>query len=251
MSGQNKLEQLIERHGMYSEAEAMGKALRSEDTNARESARGILRNYHAEKNGVELPADQPMSGEFYDWTVLGIQAESGRDEYWNTEKEKCLSELSSKVLEENVLEITPIKLEEGKGKIEKHNEAYDLHSSFYALASICESYDAGKIGKDELYKVAGSEIVNGVEKRLADDDYLNEKDKALVMRSALSTLRIGDVARSVTGTMAEKKGKEFLEYFENSKGYSAGDYAKENLIYNKNIDESIGQVAELYAESTK
>ena len=251
MSEQNKLEQLIEKYRIYSEAGAMGKALCSEDPNARENARKILRNHHAEKNGVELPSDQPMSEEFYDWTVLGIQAESGRDGYWNAEKENCLSELPSKILEENVLGIIPIKLEEGRGKTEKHNEAYNLHFSFHALNSICESYDEGKIGKEELYKFAESELANGVRKRLDDDDYLNENDKALVIRSALSTLRIGNVARSITGTMAEKKGKEFLEYFENSKGYSAGEYAKESLAYQPDLDSAIGQVVEMYRTTRK
>ena len=75
-----------------------------------------------------------------------------------------------------------------------------------------------------------------------------QKEKGLVLRSATSTLTVGNVARKITGRIAEKKEKEFREYFADSKDYSASEYAKENLIYQSDINSAIGKVVDLYRE---
>ena len=251
MSESGNLENLLERHKNYSEAGEFGKALSSENTNFRESARRILRNYHSEKNGVELPADQPLSEEFYDWTVLGMQAESGRNPYWNAEKESCVSELSSKVLEDNLLGILPVKLEEGDKNYSKHNGALELHAEAYQFNSLCENYDSGEIGNDVLKKFVSGTIRKDVSKRLEGDEYLTDNDKGLVLRSALSTLNVGEVARGITGKMAKKKEEELKDYFENVEDYSVSDYVGENLIHQEKVDYAIGKVAELYEGTSK
>ena len=46
MSEKNSLENLLERHKIYSEAGALGKALQSKEINHRDNARNFLRNYH-------------------------------------------------------------------------------------------------------------------------------------------------------------------------------------------------------------
>lgn len=250
MSEQNKLEQLIERHGMYSGANELGKNLRSESVDEREKAREILKNYQT-ANGIFIPEDQSMPEEFYDNTAIAIKAESGRDNYWNSEKESCVSELSSEILEKNFLGITPVKLEGRQKNSKKHNDAYKLHESFRELMEINQGYDENEIHESKLYEVALEETEKNVRKRLEDDAYLNNKDKSLVLRASASALRVSSVARATTGKMQMERGSELINYFENSEGYSAGEYAKENLIYNKNIDESIGQVVEIYSAMSK
>ena len=246
MSESGNLENLLERHKNYSEAGEIGKALGSENTNFRESARRILRDYHFEEDGIELPEDQPISEEFYDWTVLRMQAKSGRNPYWNAEKENCVSELSSKALEDNLLSISPVKLGEEHVNYSKHNEAFDLHIKASQFNSLCERYDSGEVGSDVLKKVVSRKIYEDVSKRLDGDEYLTDNDKGLVLRSALSTLNVGEVARGITGKMAEKKKKELKNYFESVENYSVSDYVGENLIHQENVDYAIGKVAELY-----
>ena len=246
MSESGNLENLLKRHKIYNEAGEIGKGLRSENTDVRETARRLLRGYHSEKNGIELSTDQPLSEEFYDWIVLGMQAESGRNPYWNAEKESCVSELSSKVLEDNLLSISPVKLEEEHKNYSKHSGALELHMGAYQFNSLCEKYDSGEIGNDVLKKFVSGTIHRDVSKRLDGDEYLTDNDKGLVLRSALSTLNVGEVARNVTGKMAEKKEKELKNYFENVESYSASDYVGENLIHQENVDYAIGKVAELY-----
>jgi hypothetical protein len=180
-----------------------------------------------------------------------MQAESGRNPYWNAEKESCVSELSSKVLEDNLLGILPVKLEEEHKNYSKHNGALELHAEAYQFNSLCENYDSGEIGNDVLKKFVSGTIRKDVSKRLEGDEYLTDNDKGLVLRSALSTLNVGEVARGITGKMAKKKEEELKDYFENVEDYSVSDYVGENLIHQEKVDYAIGKVAELYEGTSK
>ncbi len=251
MTEDNSLENLLKRHKIYSEAGEIGKGLRSENTDVRETARRLLRGYHSEKNGITLPSDQPISEEFYDWTVLGMQAESGRNSYWNAEKKSCVSELSHIVLEDNLLGIMPVKLEEGHENYLKHNEIIELHSQAYQLDTICKKYDTGEIKEKPLKEIASGEIYKNVSKRLNEDTYLSDNEKNLVLRSAFSSLNVGNVARGITGKMVEKKEEELKELFGNMEDYSASEYVKENLIYQENADYAIDKVVKLYENDSK
>ena len=251
MSEKNSLENLLERHKIYSEAGALGKDLQSKEINHRDNARNFLRDYHEGKNDIELPTDQPMSNEFYDWTVLGIQAESGRDNYWNVEKENCVSELSHKIIEENVLNVNPVKLNKDQNNYELHNSAEKLHNKAYNSIFLCKMYDAGKIDIKKLRETASEDVQKEVLKKLEGDKYLTNNEKGLVLRSALSTINISEVARQINEKITERNEKEFRDYFSSNKNYNILDYVKENLTSQENRNLAIEQVKGLYEQGLK